>query len=124
MKLKVFFIICVSILLLEGFTVQVNALPTKIPTQTVQKQEEQLSNNIFDLFISFISGVFNRVNNQPATPFVSSQNVTKFSGTIKEYESLEHANSQGYESSTEKEKVAFGAGLLDLIAGILKFFGM
>ena len=124
MKLKIVFIICILSLFIEGSMLQTHALPTKIPAQTVQDQEEQQSNNIFDILISFVSGVFNRINNQPAQPFVSSQNITKFSDTIKEYESVQQINSQGYENSHEKEKLDFGTGFLDLISGILKFFGM
>ena len=111
-------------MLVGSSSFHVSALPTKIPVQTVQNSEEQLNNNIFNIFISFVSGVFNHINSQSIKPIVTSENVSTFSDTIKNYESVQQNYDNDYETSKEKDKLEFGTGILDLISGILKFFGM
>jgi hypothetical protein len=103
-----------------------NALQTNMPLNKIATQEIQIekpeNESFLNLFFSFIGGIFKRITGESSNPLVKSEDLSKLSNEIKFQQSKEEQTNPEYKNSHTKDKVDFGTGILDLIAGILKFF--
>lgn len=99
--------------------------PTVYQMQTTGvKAVENVEDSIFSTVIAFFAGIFKQITGQNTQPIVTSQNVDLLSNTIKHYQNEEKKNNPNYENSPSEDKTNFGIGLLNLIANILKIFGV
>lgn len=101
------------------------ALTTRIPQNNTpitaeENFDKQTTGNLFGIIggiIKFFRGDTDKVS-------VKSGDVRNISSNIKTYQDIESKNNPDYETSNAKDKTDFGTAILDIIAGILSFFGM
>ncbi len=123
--MKKYLLILICLIVLAISPVPALSIQTQLPQNNIQLQEEEVLNQkTQNLFWEFITGIIRFFRGDTATVTVKSKDVKEFSSTIKTYQELEAKNNPDYENSHAKEKVDFGTGLLDIIAGILAFFGL
>ncbi len=103
----------------------VHALPVKMPqAQTQQLSDEELNEQTTNIFMGFLNSIFKILTGKSNEISVKSSDVRNFSNTVKNYQEQELANNPEYEGSHAQDKTDFGTAILDIIAGILSFFGM
>ena len=123
MKKKI--IILMSLILLGSSTPTALSIQTQIPQNNIQiTEEEAFHENTQNTFFSFIGAIIKFFRGDSAGITVKSNDVREFSSAIKDYQDIEEKNNPDYQNSHAKEKADFGRGLLDIIAGILSFFGL
>ena len=122
MKKKIITLIC--ILILTNAMPAAFAIPTQLPANTITTEEEALHEKSTNLFMRFIVSIINILSGKNTQNQITSRNVSEFSSTVKSYQALEEKENPDYADSKTKEKVEFGTGILDIIAGILSFFKM
>ena len=122
MKKKI--LILLSLIIITN-TCESFALPTKLPQNNTQITKEEAfhtetQNNFFKLFGAIIK-IFKGENTSNT---IKSSDIKNISSNIKTYQNIESENNPDYEYSSAKEKTDFGLGILEIIAGILSFFGL
>ena len=123
MKKKAIILLCLM-LLMAGMPA-CHSLPTQLPQNNIQISEEEVFNQkVENSFWGFITGLFRFFRGEKDEFSVKSGDVKEFSSTVKTYQEIEAKNNLDYENSHAKEKTDFGIGILDIIAGILSFFGL
>ena len=123
--MKKYLLILICLIILANSPLPALSIQTKLPQNNIQIQEEEVLNRkTQNLFWEFITGIIRFFKGDTDVVTVKSKDVKEFSSTIKTYQELEAKNNPDYENSQAKEKADFGTGLLDIIAGILSFFGL
>ena len=111
--------------LLIGMPYYTHAISTKVGTSNIQTSAQyefqDRSQNLISKFFNWIFAVLSGKNENLT---LKSDSIKEFSGTLKSYNELEQAQNPEYEDSKTKDKLDFSTGILDIIAGILSFFGL
>lgn len=123
-KTKLFLILMMLFICTNNCSHALVQSPVINQIQTTATKEEEFHQSCFQQVISFINGFIKFINGEETSPSIKSDNVKNVSNTIKTYQAIETKNNPSYSDSAEKDKTDFGIGLLDLLAGILKFFGL
>ena len=114
-----------SLILLASSTPTALSIQTNLPQNNIQLTEEEVFHEkTQNVFFSFIGAIIKFFRGDSTGIAVKSNDVREFSSAIKDYQAIEEKNNPDYENSLAKEKADFGRGLLDIIAGILSFFGL
>ena len=113
------------LILLGTGTPAVLSIQTTLPQNNIQlTEEEAFGQSAEKNFFSFITTIIRFFKGETTSVPVSSKNVRDFSSAVKNYQAAEAKNDPDYENSHAKEKTDFGLGILEIIAGILTFFGL
>jgi len=121
MKRKIIILSLICIISMPSCYALTTRLPqNNIPISAEENFHEQTKSNLFN----FLGGIIKLFTGNTNEVSVKSGDIRNISSNIKTYQDIESKNNPDYETSNAKDKTDFGTAILDIIAGILSFFGM